>query len=92
MLILTCLLQNFVLFFSCWQLAPGANVRLGEEGRIGKNVFIGLYSYINGDVVLEDDVMIGPHCSLTSNTHLFNTDNQNFRVRSHTIGLNLCLF
>jgi hypothetical protein len=63
------------------RIAPGANIRLGEKGQIGKNVFVGLFSYINGDVVVEDNVLIGPHVCLTSNTHLFNTENQSFQER-----------
>ncbi|HWL53487.1 MAG TPA: acyltransferase [Chthoniobacteraceae bacterium] len=53
------------------RIAPGAIVRLHAGGRIGRNCFIGLYSYLNGEVVLEDEVILGPHCSLTSNTHRF---------------------
>jgi acetyltransferase-like isoleucine patch superfamily enzyme len=62
------------------RVAPGTNIRLGEKGRIGKNVFVGLFSYINGDVVVEDNVLIGPHVCLTSNTHLFNIENQSFQA------------
>lgn len=64
------------------RVAPGANIRLGENGSIGKNVFVGLFSYINGDVVIEDNVLIGPHVCLTSNTHLFNTENQSFQGKN----------
>lgn len=53
------------------RIAPGAIVRLTAGGRIGRNCFIGLYCYVNGEVILEDDVIIGPHCSITSNTHRF---------------------
>jgi acetyltransferase-like isoleucine patch superfamily enzyme len=51
---------------------PGCEVRLGPNGRIGKNVLLGLYSYINGNVVIGDNVLVGPHCSITSNNHVFN--------------------
>lgn len=64
------------------RIAPGAIVRLGENGRIGRNCFIGLYSYLNGDVVLEDNVIIGPHCSITSNTHVFEPSTQGFTASS----------
>jgi acetyltransferase-like isoleucine patch superfamily enzyme len=57
-------------------------VRLGDRGRLGRNVFVGLFSYVNGDVVLEDDVLIGPHCCLTSNTHLFNPSSGSFRGKN----------
>jgi acetyltransferase-like isoleucine patch superfamily enzyme len=53
------------------RVAPGAIVRLKGGGQVGRNCFIGLYCYVNGEVVLEDDVIVGPHCSLTSNTHVF---------------------
>eukprot|EP01128_Nolandella_sp_AFSM9_P005241 TRINITY_DN2507_c0_g1_i1.p2 TRINITY_DN2507_c0_g1~~TRINITY_DN2507_c0_g1_i1.p2 ORF type:complete len:232 (-),score=36.04 TRINITY_DN2507_c0_g1_i1:99-794(-) len=64
------------------KIAPGANVRLGARGSLGKNVFVGLFSYVNGDVAIEDEVLIGPHCVLTSNTHMFNPENQTFRGRN----------
>jgi acetyltransferase-like isoleucine patch superfamily enzyme len=64
------------------KIAPGANVRLGENGSLGKNVFIGICSYVNGDVVIEEDVLIGPFCSLTSNSHLFNVAQRSFRGKN----------
>lgn len=49
-------------------------------GKIGNNVFIGLFTYINGDVIIQDDCTIGPNCSITSNNHLFNPELQSFKV------------
>ncbi len=60
------------------RIAPGAIVRLSAAGRMGRGCFIGLYSYINGEVELEDDVIIGPHCSITSNTHRFDPETRAF--------------
>jgi acetyltransferase-like isoleucine patch superfamily enzyme len=37
-----------------------------------------LYSYINGDVTIGDRVLVGPHCSITSNNHVFNPEDQCF--------------
>lgn len=48
-----------------------------------RGVYVGLYSYVNGDVIIEEDVLIGPHCVLTSNTHLFNVEKQNFRGKNN---------
>jgi acetyltransferase-like isoleucine patch superfamily enzyme len=53
---------------------PGCEVRLGPKGHIGKRVLLGLYSYINGNVVIGDHVLIGPHCSITSNNHVFSPE------------------
>ncbi|HWL51575.1 MAG TPA: hypothetical protein VNQ90_04020 [Chthoniobacteraceae bacterium] len=64
------------------RIAPGAIVRLSGGGRIGCNCFVGLYSYLNGEVVLEDDVIIGPHCSVTSNTHRFDPATRAFTANS----------
>lgn len=61
------------------RIAPGANVRVEDPDDIGDDVHIGLFTYINGTVTIEDDVTIGPHCSITSNTHLFNPTQQNWK-------------
>lgn len=53
------------------KIAPGACVRVKDGGGIGKNTFIGLYSYVNGLVTIEDDVWIGPHCSLAAGNHKY---------------------
>ncbi|HIE24493.1 MAG TPA: acyltransferase [Anaerolineales bacterium] len=60
------------------EIAPGACIRLSEDSIIGKNCFIGLFAYINGDVVIHDNVLIGPHCSITSNNHIFETETKHF--------------
>ena len=44
-------------------VAPGACVRIPFE-QIGSNIFIGLYSYLNGNVTIGNNVLIGPHCSV----------------------------
>jgi acetyltransferase-like isoleucine patch superfamily enzyme len=60
------------------QVAPGAIIRLGSKGSIGEGCFIGLYSYINGNVQIGARTLIGPHCSVTANNHVFNPDRQDF--------------
>jgi len=50
--------------------APGAVVRIGGN-EIGRNSYIGLFSYVNGDVRIGHDVLIGPHCSLPAGNHRF---------------------
>ena len=52
-------------------VAPGAIVRVGSKGSVAQNVFIGLYSYVNGNVTIEENVLIGPRCSLTAGQHKF---------------------
>jgi len=61
------------------RVAPGAIIRLGEGGSIGRDCFIGLYSYINGHVTIGKRVLIGPHCSISSNTHCFDVKTQCFQ-------------
>ncbi len=64
-------------------IAPGAIVRVKDKARIGRNIFIGLYTYINGDVTVEDDVLIGPHCALTAGHHKFDPATQSFSARTN---------
>ncbi len=61
-------------------VAPGAIIRI-RENPIGDNSFIGLYSYINGDVRIGKNVLIGPHCSLPAGNHKFNPETQSFSAR-----------
>ncbi len=63
-------------------IAPGAIVRVKDKERIGSNIFIGLYTYINGDVTVEDDVLIGPHCALTAGHHKFDPATGCFSART----------
>ena len=64
------------------KVAPGAIIRVPDKNRIGKNIFIGLYSYINGPVTIEDEVLIGPHCALTAGHHKFNPATGSFSART----------
>lgn len=62
-------------------VAPGAIIRIPSE-QIGRDVFIGLYSYINGNVTIEDHVLIGPHCSVTAGHHKFDPATGYFSART----------
>lgn len=64
------------------RVAPGAIVRVRHPERIGRNVFIGLYTYINGEVVIGDNTLIGPHCALTAGHHKFDPATGWFSARS----------
>ena len=68
------------------QVAPGAIIRLRSRGSIGNHVFIGLYTYINGDVIIGDDVLIGPHCSLAAGNHKFDPAAGWFGLRTEPDG------
>jgi coenzyme F420 hydrogenase subunit beta len=53
-------------------VALGATIGDPQNTRIGDNVYIGLWTYIGvGPITLEDDVMIGPHCSITAHNHYY---------------------
>ncbi len=64
------------------KVAPGAIIRVRDKGKIGRNIFIGLYSYLNGPVTVEDDVLIGPHCALTAGHHKFDPATGCFSART----------
>lgn len=63
------------------QVAPGANVRIPLDN-IGENSFIGLYCYLNGDVTVGKNVLIGPHCSIVAGNHTFSPKTDWFSSRS----------
>ncbi len=63
-------------------VAPGAIIRVPDKEKIGSDIFIGLYSYINGPVTIEDQVLIGPHCALTAGHHKFDPATQAFTART----------
>lgn len=63
------------------KVAPGAIIRIGEN-QPGPNCFLGLYSYINGDVRIGKNVLIGPHCALTAGHHKFNPAVGDFSLRN----------
>ena len=61
------------------QLAPGATIPWQGKLVCGDNVYIGLWTYIGGgEITLEDDVLIGPHCSITGGDHRFNPEAEDF--------------
>lgn len=63
------------------RIAPGAIVRIGDN-QIGENSYVGLYSYVNGDVSIAQDVLIGPHVSITGSNHLFDPTTDSFSNRT----------
>lgn len=66
------------------RIAPGAIVRI-RGNQIGKSSFIGLYSYVNGDIQIGENVLIGPHASIVGSNHTFNPEEQQFSGRSDPI-------
>ncbi len=63
------------------QVAPGAIIRI-PKGQVGKHIFFGLYTYCNGNVTVEDEVLIGPHCTIAAGNHKFNPATQSFSLRT----------
>ncbi|MBQ9784702.1 MAG: acyltransferase [Clostridia bacterium] len=63
-------------------VAPGAIIRIKDPTRIGTNVFFGLYTYVNGDVTVGNNVLIGPHCSIAAGNHKFDPATGWFSARS----------
>ncbi|MBQ2710209.1 MAG: acyltransferase [Clostridia bacterium] len=67
------------------KVAPGAIIRIPKE-QVGCNVFIGLYSYLNGKVTIGDNVLIGPHCSVAAGNHKFDPATGWFSARTEPDG------
>ena len=67
------------------RIAPGAIVRVTDPTKIGAHSFIGLYTYVNGDVTIGEGVAIGPHCSLSAGNHVFSPEHKDFR-HAHEFG------
>lgn len=63
------------------KVAPGAIIRVPLD-QIGSDIFIGLYCYLNGNVTVEDHVLIGPRCSLTAGNHKFDPATGYFSART----------
>ena len=66
-------------------VAPGAIIRIPKE-QIGRDVYIGLYCYLNGKVTVGDDVLIGPHCSIVAGNHKFDPATGAFTARTEGDG------
>ncbi|TEW54704.1 acyltransferase [Psychromonas sp. RZ22] len=63
------------------RIAPGAIVRIGDN-QIGQRSYVGLYSYINGDVTIGENVLIGPHASIVASNHTYSAEDDFFSGRS----------
>lgn len=68
------------------RVAPGAIIRVHDRDNIGSNVFIGLYSYVNGNVTIGENTLIGPHCSLAAGNHKFDAKTGWFSARTEADG------
>lgn len=68
------------------RVAPGAIIRVHDREKIGSNVFIGLYDYLNGDVTIGDNTLIGPHCCLAAGNHKFEARTGWFSARTEADG------
>lgn len=64
------------------RIAPGALIDR-ESVKIGKNVLFSFYCYVNGNVTVEDNVLIGPHCAITAGNHKFDPATQAFTARDN---------
>ena len=60
-------------------IAPGALVNVPIE-KIGRKVLFSFHCYVNGDVTIGDNVLIGPHCSVTAGDHKFDPKTKAFNT------------
>lgn len=66
-------------------VAPGAIIRTPKDN-FGSNIFVGLYVYINGNVKVGSNVLIGPHCSISAGNHKFDPATGWFSARTERDG------
>ena len=66
-------------------IAMGASVRCPFE-QIAENVYIGLYSYVNGNVTIEKNVLVGPHCTIAAGNHKYDPQTGWFSARTEGDG------
>ena len=67
------------------KVAPGAIIRVPKE-QIGRNIFFGLYCYVNGNVTVGDNVLIGPHVTIAAGNHKFDPKTGWFSARTEKDG------
>ncbi|GAD80350.1 acyltransferase [Vibrio ezurae] len=63
------------------RIAVGAIVRIGQN-QIGEASYIGINSYINGDVTIGKNVLVGPHVSIVASNHLYSAEDDCFSART----------
>lgn len=66
------------------RIAPGAIVRI-RGNQIGKKSYVGLYSYVNGDIELGENVLIGPTANIVGSNHVYNREDDFFSNRSDDV-------
>lgn len=66
-------------------IAMGASVRIPLD-QIAENAYIGLYSYVNGNVTIGKNVLIGPHCSVVAGNHKYDAATDFFSARTEGDG------
>ena len=66
-------------------IAMGASVRCPFD-QIGENAYVGLYSYVNGNVTIGKNVLIGPHCTVAAGNHKYDPETGWFSARTEPDG------
>jgi maltose O-acetyltransferase len=66
-------------FGSNFKVGTGALIFNPNELQVGDNVYIGVYTYLGqGEITLEDEVLIGNHVSITATNHLHDANSFRF--------------
>ena len=66
------------------RIAPGAIVRI-KGNQIGKKSYVGLYSYVNGDIQIGENVLIGPNANIVGSNHVYSPEDDFFSGRSDEV-------
>jgi len=68
------------------KVAPGVVLWVTDPDKIGKNIVFNFYTYVNGDVTIGDNVLIGPHTSIVAGNHKFDPATGWFSARTEQDG------
>ncbi|MBN1673413.1 MAG: acyltransferase [Kiritimatiellae bacterium] len=61
------------------RIGPHTCVRISKKnGCIGRGSSIGMHGYLNGEVLIGENVTIGPHCSMSSHNHVYDSTTRRF--------------
>lgn len=67
------------------KLSSRVNIYSPDKFSVGKNVYIGYNSYLGGgNIRLEDEVLVGPFCSIVAGNHTM--ENQSYRFGKYDFG------
>ena len=66
------------------KISSRVNIYNPDKLSVGKNVYVGYNTYLAGDIRLDDEVIIGPFCSIVAGNHTM--ENESYRFGKYDSG------